>query len=140
MTLKNFFKTCVGAKYAVLLFMTLGLIFFTAACGETELDSFWLDRDIVVDGKSNDWLDALYYFEEDDVSVGFFNDSEYLYICFLAEDYSQIRWLTGGSTLVFPPSGQTLALFPRSGADDLAWVTATLPDEAPIATTDGPDG
>ena len=82
------------------------LIFLSAACGETELESFWLDRDIVVDGKSDDWLDALYYFEDDNVSVGFFNDSEYLYVCLLAEDYSiQRQVVMQGFTLWLDATG-----------------------------------
>jgi len=88
MTLNRLFRRYVGAKQTVLLLMTFGLIFLSVACGDTELNSSWKDRDIVIDGKSGDWLDALYYFEDDDVSVGFFNDSQYLYICLLAEDYS----------------------------------------------------
>jgi hypothetical protein len=106
MTLKRLFRTYVGAKQAVLLLMTFGLIFLSVACGDTELSSTWKDRDIVIDGKSNDWLDALYYFEDDDVSVGFFNDSEYLYICLLAEDYSiQRQVVMQGFTLWLDPTG-----------------------------------
>jgi hypothetical protein len=88
------------------MFMAFGLIFLTVACGDTELDSLWLDRDIVVDGKSEDWLDALYYFEDDNVSVGFFNDDEYLFICLLAEDYSiQRQVVMQGFTLWLDPTG-----------------------------------
>ncbi len=106
MTLKRFFSICVGAKQAVLLLMIFGLIFLSVACGETELSSSWKDRDIVIDGKSNDWLDALYYFEDDNVSIGFFNDSDNLYICLLAEDYSiQRQVVMQGFTLWLDPTG-----------------------------------
>ncbi|MFC2164656.1 hypothetical protein ACFLT2_06650 [Acidobacteriota bacterium] len=106
MTLNRCFRSYIEAKQVVLLLMTFGLIFLSAACGEAELSSFWKDRDIVIDGKSGDWLDALYYFEEDDVSVGFFNDSEYLYICLLAEDYSiQRQVVMQGFTLWLDATG-----------------------------------
>jgi hypothetical protein len=106
MTLKRLFNTNIGTKQAVLLLMSFVLIFLSVACGATELSSTWKDRDIVIDGKSGDWLDALYYFENDDVSVGFFNDSEYLYICLLAEDYSiQRQVVMQGFTLWLDPTG-----------------------------------
>lgn len=105
-----------------------------------------------------DWAisPALYYAADGDVAdvASYLNQSEPLdappYVAslhyrhptmaFLSREYAQIRWLTGGSTLVFPSSGRALALFPRSGADDLAWITTTLPDEALVAAADGPDG
>jgi hypothetical protein len=106
MALKDVFKISVGTKYVVLVLMVFGLTLISVACGETELNSFWLDRDIVVDGKSDDWLDALYYFEDDGVSVGFFNDSEYLFICLLAEDYSiQRQVVMQGFTFWLDPTG-----------------------------------
>jgi len=84
----------------------LSLILWTAGCGEVELNSSWKDREIVVDGYSDDWLDTLYYFEEDNVSVGFFNDSDYLYVCLLAEDFMlQDQVVRQGFTLWFDAAG-----------------------------------
>jgi hypothetical protein len=61
-------------------------------------------------------------------------------VAFLAEDYDEIRWLTGGQTLVFPAHGDALFLFPRSASDGLGWVRSVLPDDALAAAPLGPDG
>jgi hypothetical protein len=61
-------------------------------------------------------------------------------LAFLAEDYDAIRWLVGGQTLVFPPEGEGLFLFPRSASDDLAWVRSSLPKDALAEAMQGPDG
>jgi len=106
MTRKHHFWTSTGPGQAVLLLIAFGLIFLSTACGEVEVDSFWRDRTIIVDGKTDDWLDALYFFEEDNVSAGFFNDSDNLYICFLVEDYSlQNQLIMQGFTLWLDPTG-----------------------------------
>lgn len=106
MTPIRLLRTYVGVKQTVLLLLTFGMIFFSLGCGDTELSSLWRDRDIVIDGKTDDWLDALYFFEDENVSLGFFNDSDYLYICFLAEDYDiQRQVVMQGFTLWLDPSG-----------------------------------
>ena len=61
-------------------------------------------------------------------------------LAFLARDYGAIRWLTGGRTVVFPPEGNALLIFPHSVSEDLAWVESLLPDDALIAAPPGPDG
>lgn len=61
-------------------------------------------------------------------------------LAFLAEDYADIRWLTGGHTLVFPAEGDGLLVFPRSASQDLSWVESVLPSEALTAAPPGPDG
>ena len=59
------------------------LVLCTVGCEEQKLDSNWLDREIIIDAKSDDWLDTLYYFESEMVSLGFFNDKSHLYVeCF----------------------------------------------------------
>jgi hypothetical protein len=63
-------------------------------------------------------------------------------LALLAEDYEEIRWLTGGKTVVFPAEGDALLIFPRSASGDLTWAQSVLPADArvPIATPAGPDG
>ena len=61
-------------------------------------------------------------------------------LAFLARDYGAIRWLTGGRTVVFPPEGDALLIFPHSASEHLAWVESLLPDDALIAAPPGPDG
>jgi len=61
-------------------------------------------------------------------------------LAFLAQDYAAVRWLTGGHTLVFPPEGEALLIFPHSASNDLAWVQSMLPAGSLVAASPGPDG
>jgi len=84
----------------------LMMILWTVGCGGVEIESSWKDREIVVDGYSDDWLNTLYYFEEDNFSAGFFNDNDHLYACLLVEDYFiQSQVVRQGFTLWFDSSG-----------------------------------
>jgi hypothetical protein len=53
-------------------------------------------------------------------------------LAFLAKDYGAVRWLTGGSTAVFPAQGKTLLVFPHSAAQHLTWIETLLPDGSRI--------
>ena len=82
------------------------LALFTIGCDEQELNSSWLNREIIIDAKSHDWLDTLYYFESKMVSLGFFNDESHLYVCMLAEHpMLQVQIVSQGFTLWFDPAG-----------------------------------
>jgi hypothetical protein len=61
-------------------------------------------------------------------------------LAFLAKDYDEIHWLTGGRTLVFPPEEDALFLFPRSASKGLEWVRSMVPDDTLAAAPPGPDG
>lgn len=82
------------------------LVLCTVGCEEQKLDSNWLDREIIIDAKSDDWLDTLYYFESEMVSLGFFNDESHLYVCMLAEHpILQAQVVGQGFTIWFDPDG-----------------------------------
>jgi hypothetical protein len=82
------------------------LVLCTVGCEEQKLDSNWLDREIIIDAKSDDWLDTLYYFESEMVSLGFFNDKSHLYVCMLAEHPILQAQVVGlGFTIWFDPDG-----------------------------------
>ncbi|MGB3860827.1 MAG: hypothetical protein WA915_02000 [Candidatus Aminicenantaceae bacterium] len=82
------------------------LVLCTAGCDEQELNSNWLDREIIIDAKSDDWLDTLYYFEGKNLSIGFFNDESHLYVCMLAEHpMLQAQAVGQGFTIWFDPEG-----------------------------------
>jgi hypothetical protein len=63
-------------------------------------------------------------------------------LAFLAEEYSQIRWITAGKAIVFPAEGEGLLLFPRSASSDLGWVESVIGTESLLAQImpPGPDG
>lgn len=91
-----------------LLFGVLGLImsFVFVSCEKYEFKSRWKDRDIVVDGRSMDWLDTLTYVEEFNVSVGITNDTDYLYICAVVENpLVRMQVMRQGLTVWFDPKG-----------------------------------
>lgn len=91
-----------------LLFGAFGLImsFVFVSCEKYEFKSRWRDRDIVVDGRSVDWLDTLIYVEEFNVSVGIANDSDYLYICAVVENpLVRMQVMRQGLTVWFDPKG-----------------------------------
>jgi hypothetical protein len=83
------------------------LIFATAAlltgCGSGEkLVSSWPDKQIQIDGKSGDWEGALTTFAKEQYSVGFKNDSKYLYVCFITSDREKInRIMFSGLNVLF---------------------------------------
>jgi hypothetical protein len=85
----------------------IGILMLGAVgCEEQKLDSNWLDREIVINARSDDWLDTLYYFEGKMVSLGFFNDENHLYVCMLAEHpILQMQLVSQGFTLWFDPAG-----------------------------------
>ncbi len=61
-------------------------------------------------------------------------------LAFLAKAYSQIKWLVGASTVVYPASGEALYLFPRSSRPDTEWLARYLPGAASVQATVAADG
>lgn len=107
MTERVFFREG-GLISKFLLFGVLGLImsFVFLSCEKYEIKSRWKDRDIVVDGRSMDWLDTLTYVEEFNVSVGITNDTDYLYICAVVENpLVRMQVMRQGLTVWFDPKG-----------------------------------
>jgi hypothetical protein len=68
--------------------------------------SLWPERQIVIDGKSDDWSGALSFIEKEQLSVGFFNDQNNLYLCLVAEgNFARGQIMRGGLTVWFDPEG-----------------------------------
>jgi len=59
-------------------------------------------------------------------------------LAFLADDYSQFKWLTGGNTVVAPAAGKAIILFPRSV--DHSWANRSLPPATFLGIPAAPDG
>lgn len=101
---KRIFSVRLPALFSILLLLT----FLLAGCGngKLELNSNWRDREITVDGKNVDWLGAMLFFEEDNVSIGLLNDENFFYICMIAEDqFVRTQVMRQGFTLWFDPDG-----------------------------------
>ncbi len=88
------------------LFILFLFVIFLVGCGTVELDSRWKKQAITVDGNSSDWLGALYFFECEDISVGFLNDESDLYVCLIAaEPTLRTQVMMQGFTAWFDPEG-----------------------------------
>jgi hypothetical protein len=105
-TLSKEYKGIICSKRIILASILFFFAFFLAGCGTFKLKSKWLDREITVDGQSDDWLGSLMYIEEKNISVGLFNDENFLYICMIAEDqFVRNQVMRQGVMIWFNPSG-----------------------------------
>jgi hypothetical protein len=94
--------------------VTGSMLLATAFFGLTGCSSFktyvakslWPERQIVIDGKSDDWSGALSFIEKEQLSLGFFNDQNNLYVCLVTEgNFTRSQILRGGLTVWFDPEG-----------------------------------
>jgi hypothetical protein len=86
--------------------LLLLIVFFQTGCGSLEMESEWREQEIVVDGKSDDWVGILPYFEEKNISAGVQNDDNFFYMCMIIDEpplRNQI--MTQGLRLWFDPEG-----------------------------------
>jgi hypothetical protein len=87
-------------------FIVLGM----GACSATKAyitDSRPAEREITVDGKSDDWVGALSIISDGRAEEGFLNDNNVLYVCFVTEDETFRRQIaSGGLTVWFDPKGR----------------------------------
>jgi uncharacterized membrane protein YgcG len=108
-------KECKGifcSKRIILASILFFFAFFLAGCGTFKLESKWLDREITIDGRSDDWLGTMMYMEEKNISIGLFNDENFLYICMIAEDqFVRNQVMRQGVMLWFDPSGGKKEIF-----------------------------
>ncbi len=101
------FKTVLANKVLLLSVLIASLIFIQVGCEMVKLDSLWRIKDIAVDGNNSEWMGSMYYFEDDNISVGFINDDEFLYICMVAEaNMLRSRIMMQGLTVWFDPGGK----------------------------------
>jgi len=91
--------------WATLIMLVLGL----AGCAGFKtfrLESRAPARPIVVDGKNDDWRGSLYFSVESQLSMGFTNDAQNLYICLAVTDpYKRVQIISNGLVVWFDPKG-----------------------------------
>ena len=83
------------------------LLFLASSCKSTmNLTSSLLDRDVVVNGSEDEWVDVLKPVEEQDFVIGLLNDDEYLYVS-LVTSSAQLRnqIMALGLTVWIDPAG-----------------------------------
>jgi hypothetical protein len=75
-------------------------------CGTIDVKSRWRDFPVAVDGKSDDWGDALVYFKDTDVALGVANDEHDLFLCLQAgSDRGQVPFMARGLVLWIDAKG-----------------------------------
>ena len=85
--------------------LILALAAVVLGCGGFDLKSTWRDRNVVIDGAAGDWQGVLTSVDEKG-DVGFLNDGEHLYICFIPRDRNiENQMIVRGLTLWFDPQG-----------------------------------
>ncbi len=68
--------------------MILVLALIAGCSGQVKVKSGWRNQDIAIDGQQQEWHAGLTYIESKNVSIGFFNDADYLYISLTTADRS----------------------------------------------------
>lgn len=83
------------------------LVFIVFGCGGgLNMNSYWKNHPITIDGIDKDWGDSLALMEKEKVAIGISNDSDYLYLCLKFLDRSnQMQAMRGGLTLWFDSTG-----------------------------------
>jgi len=86
-----------------------------AACASARIyqaESLWPKNPILIDGKSDDWRGALAFVGEGELSLGFYNDGDNLYLCLLIPDEMTRRQIMrrGLTIWVDPQGGQAKTL------------------------------
>ncbi len=98
-----------------------------------------MDHYIISDGDMADMAEWLNAADLTDTTV-YVASKHYRHptLAFLADDYSQFKWLTGGNTVVAPAAGKAIILFPRSV--DHSWANRSLPPATFLGIPAAPDG
>jgi hypothetical protein len=122
------------SKKIVLLALAMGL----AGCrtfNTFSTESRPLDRQVIVDGKTDDWRGDLFVAEGERIELGFLNDRENLYVCLLTTDnFVRAQILMQGLTVWFDPQGKTNKVF------GIKFPVGLPPGERKIPLGENPEG
>jgi len=134
-------RPALGVGYAV--FVVLFVVFLACVTGMVYFGE-WASSAALYYAADGDLADVAGYLNGVDLAgvTPYVASVHYRHptLAFLAEDYEAIRWLTGGSTVVFPAEGEGLLVFPRSAAGELAWVGSLLAEDGLPVVASSPDG
>lgn len=114
MFIRNYLKEINQVKQSAKNFL-LNVIFIASiiivvnGCSTThEIVSKWKSDDLVIDGDYSDWQNKLEFIEDEDASVGFQNDKDYLYLCLIVnEPFKAIQMLRAGFIVWFIPDDES---------------------------------
>ncbi len=87
-------------------FLGVFVLLILGGCGSLQLASRWPEQAIVVDGVTSEWRDKTSSIESKKVTIGFANDSNFVYMMLSTSDRALSRMLaTQGLTVWFDPAG-----------------------------------
>jgi len=99
-------------KLSQLFYIMTMVGFLNWGCSNIELDSKWRDRDIIIDGDNDEWQDTMILIDDPKLSIGFYNDGEFLYLSFTSNDRNLIPKIKRrGLILWFDPEGGKKKVF-----------------------------
>jgi hypothetical protein len=88
---------------SLLLMVLMGL---WAGCGSSKMTSHWRTHDVIIDGVNNEWQGLLTPLDDNQASIAFVNDDEYLYVGLITTNHGVQRQLMGrGVTFWFDRDG-----------------------------------
>jgi len=106
----NMFFGNRGLLVTVLALLAAALL--SGCSGALELAGGWPDSEIIIDGKSGDWIGATTYDKAQDVSIGARNDADFLYICFITSNrMTQRQIIASGLSVWLDPTGKNEKTF-----------------------------
>ena len=77
-----------------------------AGCGSLELKSHWCQQPVTIDGRTDEWKNAMFQIEDKPWIIGVMNDSAYIYVSFVTTDRAiQRQVMFRGLTLWFDREG-----------------------------------
>ena len=77
-----------------------------AGCGSLELKSHWCQQPVTIDGRTDEWKNAMFQVEDKPWIIGLMNDSAYIYVSFVTTDRAlQRQIMFRGLTLWFDHEG-----------------------------------
>ena len=93
-------------KAALVCLALLGFCLCVSGCAATRIYSYRRDRNIIIDGKNEEWDDVKTYIRSKNVAVGAFNDDKFLYLYLVTWDPElRSRILHSGLTVWFDAQG-----------------------------------
>lgn len=89
----------------LLILLALGLVGCTRVRTFTT-QSRPADREVIIDGRPDEWAGSMFFIEDEGISLGFLNDKNSFYICLRTEERPvQSQIMMAGLTVWFDPKG-----------------------------------
>ncbi len=111
---RNYLKEINGKKlqtgnFFLKVIFIASIIFVVNGCSSThQIISRWKSDDLIIDGDYSDWQNKLEYIKDENASVGFQNDKDYMYLCLIVDEpMKAIQMLRAGFIVWFIPDDES---------------------------------